>query len=87
MGRDGGRRSCQASVGSVGPGKGSTMSKENRKGVRDPSQQSVIYDGGCYCGYVGTRLGELEQGDIGKLSLPSFKDGEHNSVGGGRQTA
>ena len=25
---------------------------------------------------VGTRLGELERGDIGKLSLPSFKDGE-----------
>ena len=23
---------------------------------------------------VGTRLGELERGDIGKLSLPSFKD-------------
>ena len=26
---------------------------------------------------VGTDLGELEQGDIGKLSLPSFKDGKH----------
>ena len=45
--------------------KGSTMCKENTKGVKCVDVTAV-----------GTHLGELEWEDIGKLSLASFKDGE-----------